>query len=89
VVLFEMGTREETAMKWADLPPMADGQFAFLESLMGSVGLVNIREIGRTPGFRRDAERILCVGEVQNGATGERTLSGSDSEGLDRSSSVD
>lgn len=63
--IFEMGTCEETTRTWAHLmPDMPHGQLAFLKSFLESAGLRNVRAIARTPSFAREAERILCVGEV-------------------------
>ncbi len=63
-IVFEMGTSEENRMKWVDkMPPMPDGQAAFLKTYLESAGLVNVRQLGASRSFRREAERILMVGE--------------------------
>ena len=63
-LIFEMGTSEEKEMEWAeDMPVMLEGQKVFLERFLKSAGLFNIREIGESLSFKKDAMRSLYVAE--------------------------
>jgi hypothetical protein len=67
-VVFDMGTADEGEMRWThQMPPMPDGQLAFLTALMKSVGISNVRQLTRTDGFGRTGERVLLIGEPDPG----------------------
>lgn len=63
-LLFEMGTSAETSLGWTKaLPPMPEGQEAFVSDFLRSCGFTDIRVVASTPGLRGDAPRLLFVAE--------------------------
>lgn len=63
-LLFEMGTSAETSLGWTKvLPPMPEGQEAFVADFLRSCGFTNVRVVASTPGLRGDAPRLLFVAE--------------------------
>jgi hypothetical protein len=59
LLIFEMGTSEESNMRWAhQMPPMPDGQEAFITRFLASAGYSSIRKIA-TSLSSRGIERIL------------------------------
>jgi SAM-dependent methyltransferase len=59
LLIFEMGTSEETNMRGAhQMPPMPDGQEAFIARFLASAGYTSIRNIATTLS-NRGIERIL------------------------------
>jgi len=64
VFVFEMGTSEELKMGWSKkMPEMKEGQEEYLKNLLSECGFQKIRQIAKTAGIARDAERILIAAE--------------------------
>ncbi len=64
VFIFEMGTSEEHKLGWSKkMPLMKEGQEKFLITLLSNCGFKNIRQIAKTPGIKKDADRILFAAE--------------------------
>jgi SAM-dependent methyltransferase len=64
VVVFEMGTSDESGLSWsAQLPDMPKGQDAFVAALLERSGLVNIRRIGASDAFHGSGQRLLYTAE--------------------------
>jgi hypothetical protein len=62
VFLFEIGTADESS--WTEaLPSFEGGQEAFVRSLLERSGFRNVRVIGETAAFHREAPRLLFAAE--------------------------
>lgn len=64
VLLFEMGTSAEDDWQ-AILPQMAEGQEVFVRGFLHDCGILRVRLIARSKGFRAKDERLLFAGEPQ------------------------
>ena len=62
VVIFEMGTSEETTGSTARyLPDMPDGQDAFVQQFLESCGLENVRQAAETQGYSGISRRLFSA----------------------------